>query len=85
YNVFVILFSLLVVASCISRVSATIQQVIKLNSEAGDRKRQVAMYLKINKISSHLCIRVLRFVDHSLRKHKAAPLDSQLLSQTLIN
>ncbi|CAE7244467.1 KAT1 [Symbiodinium natans] len=82
--------SRLVVASCISRVSATIQQVIKLNSEAkvqqaGDRKRQVAMYLKINKISSHLCIRVLRFVDHSLRKHKAAPLDSQLLSQTLIN
>jgi len=43
------------------------------------------MYLKINKISSHLCIRVLRFVDHSLRKHKAAPLDSQLLSQTLVN
>lgn len=85
YNVFVIFFSLLVVASCISRVSATIQQVIKLNSEAGDRKRQVAMYLKINKISSHLCIRVLRFVDHSLRKHKAAPLDSQLLSQTLVN
>lgn len=34
YNVFVIFFALLVVGSCISRVSATIQQVIKLNSEA---------------------------------------------------
>ncbi|CAJ1379205.1 unnamed protein product [Effrenium voratum] len=85
YNVFVILFSLLVVGSCVSRVSATIQQVIKLNSEVSDKKRSVAMYLKINKISLHLCIRVLRFVDHSLKKHKKAPLDQSLLSHTLIN
>ncbi|CAK9006099.1 unnamed protein product [Durusdinium trenchii] len=85
YNVFVIFFSLLVVGSCISRVSATIQQVIKLNSEVSDRKRSVAMYLKMNKISTHLCIRVLRFVDHSLTRHKAAPLDTTLLSQNLIN
>ena len=85
YNVFVIFFSLLVVGSCISRVSATIQQVIKLNSEVSDRKRSVAMYLKINKISLHLCIRVMRFVDHSLGRHKAAPLDTSLLSSTLIN
>ena len=50
YNVFVIFFALLVVGSCISRVSATIQQVIKLNSEVSDRKRTVGMYLKINKL-----------------------------------
>lgn len=85
YNLFVIFFSLLVVGSCISRVSATIQQVIKLNSEVSDRKRSVAMYLKMNRISMHLCIRVMRFVDHSLGRHKAAPLDTTLLSSNLIN
>lgn len=85
YNLFVIFFALLVVGSCISRVSATIQQVIKLNSEVSDRKRSVAMYLKMNKISMHLCIRVMRFVEHSLGRHKVAPLDMSLLSSNLIN
>ena len=46
YNIFVIFFSLLVMGSAISRVSASIQAAIKINSEAQDRRRQVTQYLK---------------------------------------
>ena len=46
YNIFVIFFSLLVMGSSISRVSASIQAAIKIKSEATDRRRQVTQYLR---------------------------------------
>ncbi|CAJ1426257.1 unnamed protein product, partial [Effrenium voratum] len=83
YNILVIFFSLLVMGSAISRVSASIQAAIKMNSEAQDRRRHVTQYLKLNKVSLGLQIRVLRFVDHNLSKLSAVQLDERLLSDTL--
>eukprot|EP00930_Biecheleria_cincta_P068060 TRINITY_DN5513_c0_g4_i1.p1 TRINITY_DN5513_c0_g4~~TRINITY_DN5513_c0_g4_i1.p1 ORF type:complete len:1186 (+),score=204.94 TRINITY_DN5513_c0_g4_i1:40-3597(+) len=84
YTVFVILFALVVVGSSISRISATLQQVMKLSAEAESKRRAMRQYLKINRIDMELAARVLLFVNHKLGKQKEVLIDRTLLSEKLV-
>ncbi|CAE8652401.1 unnamed protein product [Polarella glacialis] len=84
FNIFVIFFSLFVMGSCISKMSASIQEILRVNSEKEKRKRSVNLYLGTNKVNVELSMRILRFVDYALKKQSAAFLDRSLVSETLV-
>eukprot|EP00930_Biecheleria_cincta_P096383 TRINITY_DN88242_c0_g1_i1.p1 TRINITY_DN88242_c0_g1~~TRINITY_DN88242_c0_g1_i1.p1 ORF type:complete len:1180 (+),score=165.50 TRINITY_DN88242_c0_g1_i1:50-3541(+) len=84
YNIFVILFSLLVVGSSISRISQSIQQALQLRAETSMRRRKVVEYLRANKINRELSSRILQLVDYKLGKQREAKLDKSLMSERLL-
>eukprot|EP00931_Biecheleriopsis_adriatica_P101472 TRINITY_DN76603_c0_g1_i1.p1 TRINITY_DN76603_c0_g1~~TRINITY_DN76603_c0_g1_i1.p1 ORF type:complete len:1256 (+),score=210.69 TRINITY_DN76603_c0_g1_i1:504-3770(+) len=84
YNIAVILFALLVMGSCVSKMSATIQQVLRLNADAHLKRRKVNHFLKVNNTGTELSLRILRFVDHGLQRKGGVAIDDSLISKALL-
>jgi len=85
FNVIVICFALAVMGSMVSQISATMAQLRAVGSENAKRRQQVRLYLRLNDVSLELSVRIMRFVDFSLKHNRVADLDERLLSPSLRN
>eukprot|EP00930_Biecheleria_cincta_P080635 TRINITY_DN6900_c0_g2_i1.p1 TRINITY_DN6900_c0_g2~~TRINITY_DN6900_c0_g2_i1.p1 ORF type:complete len:1183 (-),score=170.19 TRINITY_DN6900_c0_g2_i1:356-3904(-) len=84
YTVMVILFGLLVMGTCISRISQSIQQVIRMNDEANSKRQNIKQYLHDNKVNLELSMRVMRFAEQYLTRATTVQLEKSVLSHALI-
>eukprot|EP00930_Biecheleria_cincta_P025541 TRINITY_DN18173_c0_g1_i1.p1 TRINITY_DN18173_c0_g1~~TRINITY_DN18173_c0_g1_i1.p1 ORF type:complete len:1188 (-),score=174.80 TRINITY_DN18173_c0_g1_i1:40-3177(-) len=84
YNVCVIFFSLCVMGSCISNISASLNLFVKIRSDRESTMRKLQQYARRNRIDAELTMRILKFADYVLKRRVAVHLDSSLLSDNLL-
>jgi len=83
FNILVIIFSLLVMGSSVSKVTSTIQQLNAMNSEKHRKRQHLQQYLTSNSISVELSSRIMCFASHSLQNQGKVALDKTLISEAL--
>jgi hypothetical protein len=83
FNIFTIIFSLLVMGNAVSRVTQTMQQLNAMNAENSKKRLHIRQYMSANSIPLELSSRIMRFVDFALSNQRKANLDTTLLSDAL--
>lgn len=78
FTVTMITSSLLVLGTGISKMSNTILELNRMNSETTDTKRSLQRYLQASGAPAMLSVRVIRFVLHARQRERALFLDSSL-------
>merc|ERR1719162_1629782 len=63
FNICVIWFSTLVLGSCFSKLTATINELRMWNEGSAKRRRQLQQYLVRNAAPTDLSVRIVRFVN----------------------
>lgn len=88
FLVTLIMSSLLVLGSGISKMSSTIAELGKMNAEITDTRRNLRRYLNVSGVPVELSTRIIRFAIHSLKRKCAMSMDAgmlDLLSETLMS
>lgn len=83
FNILVIIFSLLVMGSSVSKVTGTIQQLNAMNSEKQRKRLEIRQYMSANKIPIELSSRIMSFANHKLEGQCQVSLDKSLMSEAL--
>lgn len=86
FTIAMIMCSLLVLGAGISKMSSTIAELNQMSTETNDTKRELQRYLKASGAPAELSVRVIRFVLHAQKRHRALvlnPLLRSLLSTAL--
>lgn len=77
---FVILFVLLVLGSCISKLTTTLSQLNRWNSEGAQRRRQLRQYLVRSQVPMELSVRIMQFVDNELLREANSIMEATALN-----
>ena len=85
FTIVVIAFSLLVVGSSVSKMSAAISQMNMANSEKARMKCQVKTWLRSERVSVTLAVRIARFVNHFLEHRGQCTLVPGLIPNEFLN
>jgi len=66
-NIVIIMFSLLAIGSSVSKMTSTIVQLDKMNRDVSQAKKQLQRYLRDNHIPMEMSLRIVHFVQHSMK------------------
>ncbi|CAE8588037.1 unnamed protein product [Polarella glacialis] len=83
YAVFIVLVTLVVIGSELSKITGTLQELRTINSESSRKRREVRQYLQAQQVPMELIARIMRFVDYKLDRQSSVSLDTTLISLAL--
>ncbi|CAE8701176.1 unnamed protein product [Polarella glacialis] len=83
YAVFMVMATMVVIGSELSKMTGTLQELRTINSESSRKRRGVRQYLQAQQVPLELTARIMKFVDYKLAREASVSLDDSLISLAL--